>query len=138
MYRASPNLECCRDSWCCSCHLVAACCCPPFAVVGCLSKASLKTKVSWSQASNQCGSKLHILRLFMLPLDLKRLEFILRSWVRLHVVKIGSPVDLLKALKMASYHLPVICTKHYGYVLSFQVLFWSHGYERKWYTSYSF
>lgn len=53
----------------------------------------------------------------MLPLDLKRLEFILKSWVRLHVVKIVSSVDLVKALKMASYHRPLTCIKQYFYVL---------------------
>lgn len=95
-------------AWC----LSHACCCPPpFAFVGCLSKASLKTEVSWSWRSNQCGSKPTVLRLCMSPLDLKRLEFIGRSWVRLHMVKILNPVDLLKALKMASYYLPVICIK---------------------------
>lgn len=52
LYRASPSWECCRDSWCC---------CPsPFAFVDCLCKASLKTEVSWSWCSNQCGSKLSV------------------------------------------------------------------------------
>jgi len=120
------------DLWCCSCRSSAAHCChPPSAFVGCLSKASLKTEASWSPCSSRYGSKRSVC---LKALDLKRVEVILKSWARQFL----SPMDLLKTLKMASCYPPVICIKHFCYVCPFQVLFWSHGCKRKWYSSYSF
>lgn len=81
---------------------------------------------------------------FMLPLDLKRLDFILKSWVRPHVVEKSKSCGPSKSFENGFIscfcHLHKMWLhSHYCYVLSFQMLlFWSRGYKRKQYSSYSF
>ena len=141
LYRASPSLECCRDSWCCSCCLSAACCCPPFAFVGCLSKTSLKNEVSWSQHGNQRGSKLSVrLKAFHVTIGSEE--------VGVHTKKLGE-TSCSKNCKSCgssesfeSGFIPSSCHLRKTWlfiavvtVLSFQVLFWSCGYMRKQYSN---